>query len=125
MILTFAIIIGMLILSIIAPFVSLYAVSLIKKKGYKKHIQIQKTLFWICLIAVIILEVQIRISGGSGSLIVDGKYVGTDLFKYTLTAHIIGAVLTYIIWAITIFVSNTKWKKKEPCPARLALPIVD
>lgn len=119
--LTFIIIIGMLILSIIAPFVSLYAVSLIRKKEYKKHIKIQKTLFWICLIAVIILEVQIRVSGGSGSLIADGKYVGTALFKFTLIAHIIGAVLTYIIWTITIFVSNIKWNKRRTLPGTFSI----
>lgn len=114
--LTLIIIIGMLILSILAPFVALYAVSLIKRKEYKKHIKIQKTLFWICVLGVIILEVQIRTSGGSGSLIADGKYIETAFFKNTLIAHIIGAVLTYIIWGITIFVSNTKWKKRRTLP---------
>lgn len=119
--LTFVIIIGMLILSILAPFVALYAVSLIKKKEYKKHIRIQKTLFWICILGVVILEVQIRVSGGSGSLVADGKYVGTDFFKGTLIAHIIGAIVTYIIWGITIFVSNTKWKKRRTLPGTFTI----
>lgn len=113
---TFAIIIGMLILSIFAPFIALYAVSLIKKKEYIRHIKVQKTLFWTCIIALIILEVQIRISGGSGSLVANSEYTGTTFFKYTLIAHIIGAVLTYFIWGITVFVSNTKWKKRKTLP---------
>lgn len=118
---TFAIIIGMLILSIFAPFIALYAVKLIRKKEYKKHIKIQKTLFWTCVIALIILEVQIRISGGSGSLVANSEYTGTAFFKYTLVAHIIGAVLTYIIWGVTIFVSNTKWKKRKTLPGKFTI----
>lgn len=119
--LTFIIIIGMLILSILAPFVSLYAVSLIKRKNYKCHIRIQKFLFWICVLGVVVLEIQIRVSGGSGSLIADGKYIKTDFFKGILIAHIIGAILTYIIWGVTIFVSNTKWKKRRTLPGKFSI----
>lgn len=107
---TFIIVVGMLILSIFAPFISLYAVSFAKKQDYKTHIKIQKRLFWACIIGVVILEVQIRISGGSGSLVSNGQYVDTLFFKSILIAHIIGAVLTYIVWGITIFASNKKSK---------------
>ncbi len=107
---TFIIIIGMLILSILAPFISLYAISLIKKKQYKKHVKIQKRLFWVCIMAVVVLELQIRFSGGSGSLIADSEYAGTTFFKAILIAHIIGAVLTYLIWGISVYMSSKKWK---------------
>lgn len=113
---TFIIIIGMLILSISAPFISLYAISFIKKKDYKTHIKIQKNLFWTCILAVVIFEIKIRLSGGSGSLIVNSEYTGTPFFKSLLAAHIVGAVLTYIIWGITIYVSNKNWKKQEALP---------
>ena len=39
--LTFIVIIGMLTLSVLAPFAALYAVSRNKKKDYKSHIKIQ------------------------------------------------------------------------------------
>lgn len=110
---TFVIIIGMLVLSTLAPFISLYAISLIKKRDYQAHIKFQKRLFWICVIAVIILEIQIRVSGGSGSLIANSEYANTPFFKSILIAHIIGAVLTYIVWGFSIFISNKKWKKKN------------
>lgn len=113
---TLIIIIGMLVLSILAPFVALYAVSFIKKKDYAKHAKIQKSLFWVCVVGVLILELRIRMSGGSGSLVVDSKYIDTTFFKYILTAHIIGAVLTYIVWAINIFWSNRKFNKKHTLP---------
>ncbi|MFA5669104.1 MAG: DUF420 domain-containing protein [Balneolaceae bacterium] len=113
---TFTIVAGMLVLSILAPFISLYAVSLIKKKEYSTHMRIQKWLFWVCVVGVLLLEVQIRVSGGSGSLVVNSSYAGSALFKYILIAHIIGAVLTYIIWGITVFWSNKKFKTSVVLP---------
>lgn len=113
---TFVIIIGMLILSILAPFISLYAISYIKKKDYRRHIKIQKRLFFTCAVAVVILEIQIRVSGGSGSLVSNSEYTNTPFFKSLLSAHIIGAVLAYIVWGITIFASQIKWKKRKTFP---------
>lgn len=118
---TFAILLGILTLSLLAPFISIYAVSFIRKKEYKTHIKIQKRLFWTCVIAVLILEVQIRLAGGSGSLVSNSDYTGTSFFKWLLIAHIIGAVLTYIIWGITIFTSNKKWKKRKTLPGNFSV----
>lgn len=117
---TFIIVSGMLVLSILAPFISLYAISLIKKKQLKTHMKIQKRLFWICVAGVLLLELQIRISGGSGSLVVNSSYVDSPFFKYILIAHIIGAVLTYIIWGVTIFWSNKKFKLGLTLPGRFS-----
>lgn len=119
--LTLIIIFGMLVLSIAAPFVSLYAISFIRKKEYSTHIKIQKRLFWLCLAAVVIFEVHIRISGGSGSLIANSEYTSTTFFKNLLTAHIIGAILTYIIWGVAIFTSDKKWKNQKTFPGKFTL----
>ena len=113
---SFIILLSILILTILAPFISLYAVSLIKKNQHQKHIKIQKGLFWICVTGVLVLELQIRLAGGSGGLVKDSPYLHTSFFKTTLTAHIIGAILTYIIWAITIFTTSRKYKKKINFP---------
>lgn len=113
---TLIIIYGMLLLSMAAPFIALYAIRLVRKKYFKRHIQIQKRLFWTCVIGVIILELRIRFEGGSGSLVSHSEYVDTLFFKLILIAHIIGAVLTYIIWGIAILQAhkNLKMKKKLP-----------
>ena len=111
----------MLVISIAAPFISLYAVSLIKNQGYQTHIKIQKSLFWTCIIGVLLLEVQIRISGGSGSLVSNREYTETVFFKSILITHIIGAVLTYIIWGVTLFKSNHRWKKQKTLPGPFSL----
>src|SRR5690606_6279536 len=109
--LSLVVIVGMLILSISAPFISLYAVFQVKKKNFNTHIKIQKRLFWTCLVAVVILEVQIRISGGSGSLVSDGKFAGTPLFNSLLITHITGSVIAFIVWGITVFSANYNLKK--------------
>ena len=114
--LTFIFIFCLLVVAMLAPFISLYAVSLIKKKEYQRHIQIQKRLFWVCVVGVVIFEVQLRMAGGSGSLTIHSKYVETNFFQYILIAHIIGAVLTYLVWAFTIFWSDNKFKKKHTLP---------
>jgi len=98
-------------LTLIAPFIALYAVYFAKQKNYIKHQKIQKILFTICIIAVIMLEIQIRISGGSGSLVQDSSYIDTTFFKVVLTGHIIGSILTYIVWGILLFKSKNRYKK--------------
>jgi putative membrane protein len=107
---------AILVVTLLSPFVAVYAVKFILKGEIKKHQRLQKILFWTCMTAVVVLEMQIRASGGSGSLIKHSSYYGTDIFKYILTAHIIGAVLTYIIWAITILLSSIKFKQKYHLP---------
>lgn len=114
---TFFILMGMLTASILLPFIILYAVSLAKKKDYTTHIKIQKRLFWACIIGVVLLEVIIRISGGSGSLVANGTYANAPFFKPIMIAHIIGAVLTYLIWALQLFMASRKIKPTGTLPA--------
>lgn len=118
---TLAIILAMLALSVIAPFVSLYAVSFIKKQDYNTHAKIQKRLFWTCVAGVIVLEARIRLSGGSGSLVSNSEYANTAFFKSVLAAHVVGAVLTYAVWGITIFASNKRWKTRKTLPGPFSI----
>ena len=113
MTLGYAIIYGMLALSLAAPFVALYGAKQIRNGNMNALMKIQKGLFFTCVGGVILLELLIRISGGSGSLVQDSPYKHTWYFKPILIAHIIGAVLTYIVWAYTIFKTNKNFKKKE------------
>lgn len=108
--LSLIVVFAMLVLSILAPFICLYAVKLARDKKYKEHIKFQQNLFYTCVTGVLILEFTIRISGGSGSLVKNSPYLETNFFKILLLLHIIGAVLTYIIWAFTIFKSRKKSK---------------
>src|SRR5690625_3704497 len=84
----FIIIIGLFILTLLALVGSLYAVSLIKKRKYKAHIRIQNILFIAVTAGVIIFELQLRLSGGSGSLLGSSPVTNTSLFQGILMAHI-------------------------------------
>lgn len=107
---------AILLITLASPYVAIYAVTLIKKGQMQKHQRIQKILFITCMTALVVLEIQIRALGGSGSLTKNSSYYGTDIFKFILTAHIIGAVLTYLIWATTIFLSSRRYKQKQRLP---------
>src|SRR5690625_2333940 len=105
---------AVMLLTLISPFVVYYGVKLAKKKEYKAHRKIQNIIFYICVLGVLALEVLIRYSGGSGSLASNSEYYGTSFFTITLVSHILVAVLTYLLWAILIIVSNRKFLKDLP-----------
>lgn len=110
----------MLTVAILAPIAAMCAVSLIRKGKYRKHIRIQKTIFWICMVAVLLFEIYIRISGGSGSLIKESIYTDTKFFRLILNAHIAGAVFTYLLWIVMIIISNRKYKMAKKLPGKFS-----
>lgn len=105
---------GVMLLTFLAPFGAYYAVTLAKKKEYKRHRKIQNLVFYISLGGVLLLEGLIRYSGGSGSLAAQSSYAEHDFYINFLIAHIIGAVLTYLLWIFLIITSNVKFQKKLP-----------
>lgn len=111
---------AVLLLTLISPFVAFYAISFIKKGDLAKHAKIHKILFVSCMIALVFLEMQIRLSGGSGSIVKHSEYYNTSFFKNVLFYHIIGAVLTYLIWAITIIATSLAFKKNNRLNSRFS-----
>lgn len=105
---------GVLLLTLISPFGVYYGIKLAKKLEYQKHRKIQNIIFILCVFGVLSLEGLIRYSGGSGSLASKSDYYGTGFFSITLVSHIIIAVLTYLVWAVLIIISNRKFKKTLP-----------
>lgn len=103
-----------MILTFFTPFGVYYGVHLAKKKDYAAHRKIQNIIFLICVVGVLALEGLIQNEGGSGSLAKSSDYYETSFFKYTLFSHIIVAVLSYLLWAILIVISNLKYKKSLP-----------
>ena len=105
---------AVLILTLASPVFAVYAVKFAKNKDFETHKKWQTWIFGISVLGVIVLEGLIRVSGGSGSLSGMSPHAGTSLFKTILIAHIIGAVLTYILWTYLIIVSNKKFSKTLP-----------
>lgn len=111
---TIIIMTAVLLLTLFSPFGVYYGATVAKAKNYRSHRKIQNLIFVVCVIGVLALEGLIRSGGGSGSLASESNYYGTGFFKITLISHIIVAVLTYLIWAILIIISNIKFRKSLP-----------
>lgn len=70
--------------------------------------------YMITVVAVIALELLIRFSGGSGSISGLSPYADEKFFGVILIAHIIGAVLTYILWTYLLLQSRRKFDTDLP-----------
>ncbi len=105
---------AVLVLNVIAPFAVYYAIRLAKRGDFKTHKKIQNIVFLVCVLGVLVLEGLIRVSGGSGSLVENSSYAGTTVFRAILAAHIIGAILTYLLWTFQVVASNRKFGKSLP-----------
>ncbi len=91
-----------------APVISWLAIRQAKAKNFKRHRALQAGLLTLCWVAVLALEVKIRLSGGSGSLVASASEQFRPLARGLLGVHISGAVLTYLLWTWLVVVS---WKR--------------
>lgn len=105
---------GVLMLTLISPFGIYYGARVARQMEFRKHRRIQNIIYIICFIGVLFLEGLIRFSGGSGSIASQSAYYGTSLFNFTLTSHIIVAVITYLLWTYQVIQSNLKFRKTLP-----------
>ena len=111
---TFFIMTAVLVVTLIAPVFSYYAIRKAKQKDFATHKKTQTLVYAFCIASILVLELLIRFSGGSGSMFKDSSHANNPVFKTILTAHIIGAVLTYIIWTYLIIKSRRKFEKTLP-----------
>lgn len=97
-----------------APVITLLAVRLAKAGKLEAHRRMQIIMAVIAVAAVLLLEVQIRLSGGSGSLLNNSPYAGTPLLRWVAVSHISGAILTYILWIWLLIASSRRWRMDLP-----------
>lgn len=103
-----------LLVTLAAPAIAYYAIRQARMKRYALHKKIQTILFITCISSILLLEGMIRYSGGSGSMVQHSAYVETTLFKTILTVHIIGAVITYILWIYLALKARKQYGKILP-----------
>jgi putative membrane protein len=68
------------------------------------------TICWLCVLG---LELRIRLAGGSGALIATTTSHQT-LARRLLGVHIVGAVLTYVIWTGLAIASTRRFRSTLP-----------
>ncbi len=96
------------------PLLIFGAISLAKKQNYQAHEQVQKFLFVVTVIVVAFFEYGVRVAGGYKYLM-EGSSVGHDYFIYVLIFHILIAVVTLILWIMTLLYAK-RYKKQRTLP---------
>jgi len=77
------------------------AISLAKAKKYKLHAIAQVIIFIFSVVILVYFETGVRIGGGFDAFM-DGSSVSHNYAFFVLIFHIIIAVLTLIIWFVTL-----------------------
>jgi len=96
------------------PFLIFGAIGLAKKGNYQSHESVQKLLFIVTVIVVAFFEFGVRYVGGY-KILMEGSSVGHNYFIYVLIFHIIIAVITLVLWMMTL-VSAKRYKKQHTLP---------
>ncbi len=87
-----------LLITLLAPVVALWSLRFVRRRDHRAHRRTQGWLIASAITAVLALEVQIRLAGGSGALLHGSSFAGTALIRSVTGAHIAGAILTYAAW---------------------------
>jgi len=93
------------------PFLMFGAITLARAKKYKLHALVQVTLFVVSVIIFTYFEIGVRVGGGFNAFM-DGSEVSHNYALYVLISHIIVAIVTLILWSITITRSKKNFKHK-------------
>lgn len=105
---------AVLVVTLLAPVFSYYAIKKARQKDFETHKKLQTIVYAFCTVAVVVLELMVRFSGGSGSTFKDSSHADNPVFKTILVIHIIGAVLTFLLWTFLIIKSRRKFQETLP-----------
>jgi uncharacterized membrane protein YozB (DUF420 family) len=89
----------LVVVAIVAtPLLFLWALRLARRGRYARHRDLQTGLLGTLLFAVILFEVDIRVSGGTRAFMAGSPHLGSALLTWLLRAHVLVAVLTFAVW---------------------------
>ncbi|WP_169927180.1 DUF420 domain-containing protein [Labilithrix luteola] len=103
-----------LLTNLSAPLVAAASFRLVRRRRADIHRRMQLALLAVCTLAVVALEVRIRMSGGSGAFLSHGPTAWARTTRAFLGVHITVAVLTYAVWARLAFRSSSRYGKALP-----------
>ena len=96
------------------PLVFILSFRLARARKYEYHRRLQVYLLATLLFAVVLFEVDVRLSGGSGSLMRGSTYAGTAWLRFLLLAHVTGAVSTFLLWLVLAVLSLRRFRQVLP-----------
>lgn len=100
--------------TLLAPVVSLVNYRLARRRRFDAHRRLQVGLLIFCWAAVLGLELDIRLSGGSGSVIAGALPSYQPFARQLLLVHISAAVATYVLWTVLAIVSTRRFGRQLP-----------
>lgn len=98
-----------LLVNLLAPAIALASFRLARTGRRDAHRRVQLALLAICILAVVALEVRIRVGGGSGALLAGAPASLMTLARATLAVHIVVAVATYAAWVWLAVASSRRY----------------
>jgi hypothetical protein len=97
-----------------APPVVLLSLRLVRRGHHDAHRWLQTGLLAVCVLAVLALEVHIRLAGGSGAFVAASQLGRPGLVRAVLAVHIVGAVVTYAAWTWLAIASHRRFRRALP-----------
>lgn len=83
----------------------------VRGRDYQTHKRTQLWLAGILAVAVILFEIDIRLSGGTFALVAPSPYAEEWWLTAIIYGHLFVAVLTSIVWAVLIYFSLKRFDK--------------
>ena len=102
--------------SLTAPLAAGYGAWLARTRNLDRHKLMQTVVLCVGWAAVLALETDIRLAGGSGSLIQKSASTYAGPARLALGIHITGAVVTYLLWTWLVVVSRKRFNQQLPGP---------
>ena len=100
--------------TLIAPVISGLSYRFARHRRFDAHRRMQVALLMFCWAAVLGLELDIRLSGGSGSVIANALPAYQPMARRLLLVHITAAVATYVLWTTLAVVSSRRYRQQLP-----------
>lgn len=103
-----------LVATLATPFILAWAIGLARKGQHQKHRVAQIVLLSVLLVAVALFETEIRLSGGSGSLMKGSSYAGTWWLRGVTLAHVLANIVTFFTWLVLVIRSGKRFRSELP-----------
>ena len=102
------------IATLATPFILAWGIRFASRGELSRHRAVQTTLLCVLLVAVVMFEVDVRLSGGSGSLMKGSSYAGTGWLRGITVAHVLANIVTFFTWLVLVVRSWRRFQTTLP-----------
>ena len=103
-----------IVIILLPPVLMWYSFRFVRENHHRAHKNINLALLAIVLVVVTLFEIDVRVSGGSGTFVKLSPYAGTLYLDILLYFHIVVASLTFISWLVLGIVSYKRFATALP-----------